>query len=603
MWWSTHYIRSRFQSPYRNNLEPLAIGNQMRKDYEKLDEIEEIAPKSSMKSTLWKIGCSTLLLAVFIRVYTLITTCNQVVSESQCKVPDYVKLDSYNRDNSTLHKILFDEGFRNASAAKLSGAVQVKTDVGDDAPTVDENPEFWEEKFGAFHKYLQKTFPGVWLFAKIEKVNHWGLVITWEGSDPSLKPVLLSAHQDVVPTQEATLDQWKFPPYDGTFDGKYLWGRGSADCKNLLVGLLEAAEELHESGFNPRRTIIFAFGYDEEIGGQRGANYISQLLLQRYGKNGLYAVIDEGGQSLVRHGDVALALIGTSEKGMLNMKIGLNTPGGHSSVPPDHTSIGIVSELVTRLERNPFNPIFSSRNPTFYEYQCIAEYSNKIPSNIRKEIKKSGTSLAASKKVAEYIYNTDIGSRYLVTTSQAVDIIHGGVKSNALPEYVEVVVNHRIAVESSVDEVISHDFEHIKAVADEFNIGLIQGDKIIKPITENGYFTVTSSWELEPAPFTPIYDKHWALFTGTLRHVYEKICKGTMEDFEDLTVITAPGMAAGNTDTQYYWDLTEHIYRYRPGLTPSVQAHAHGANEHIPFNSHLQIIAFYFEYLQVVDAA
>lgn len=61
------------------------------------------------------------------------------------------------------------------------------------------------------------------------------------------------------------------------------------------------------------------------------------------------------------------------------------------------------------------------------------------------------------------------------------------------------------------------------------------------------------------------------------------------------------GIATGNTDTLHYWDLTKHIYRYRAGLTPTVEAHAHGVDEHIPFDSHLQIIAFYYEYLQIID--
>lgn len=573
----------------------------MTKDYEKLDDERDNELRWFSGPVLAKIVGVLMVLGLFAHATVHTTASGPTVTKSQCKIPDYVVLDSYRRDNSTLQKILFDELFRNASAAKLSAAVQVKTDVGDDSPSVEEDPEFWEEKFGKFHNYLETTFPKLWSFAEVEKVHTWGLVITWKGSDSSLKPIMLTAHQDVVPIQDATLDQWVYPPFDGAYDGDHLWGRGSADCKNLLVALLETAEQLYEDGFHPRRTIIYAFGFDEEIGGLRGASHIGKFLEQRYGKNGLYAVIDEGGQSLVRQGNIALALVGTSEKGMLNVNVGLNTPGGHSSVPPDHTGIGIVSELVTRFEKNRFSPIFSPRNPTFYEYQCIAEHSDNVSPEIRREIKNAATSASASKKVAEFIYNSDVGSRYLVTTSQAVDIIQGGVKSNALPEYVKVVVNHRIAVESSVNETVLRDFDIIKSVADDFDVGIVLNGEIVKPKTEKGFFTVSTDWGLNPAPFTPVFDDHWDLFAGTLRHVYEVVSKGTMESFEGLPVVITPGMAAGNTDTQYYWDLTEHIYRYRPGLTPSVQAGAHGANEHIPFNSHLQIIAFYYEYLQVID--
>lgn len=519
-----------------------------------------------------------------------------------CVIAEYARPESFYRDNSTLVKIMHDAEFRDQSASKLSGAVRVRTHVTDTAPSVAEDPLYWEEKFAPFHEYLQVTFPQLWLFCTVEKVNGWGLVITWKGSNSSLKPVLLSAHQDVVPIQDATLDQWTHPPFEGVFDGKKLWGRGSADCKNLLIGLLEAAEELQASGFHPKRTIVFGFGFDEEIGGENGARYIGEFLLKQYGKDGFYAVIDEGGQSLVKNGDVSLALIGTGEKGSLNYVVGLNTPGGHSSVPPDHTAIGIASDLVTRFERSPFAPLFTPRNPTFYEYQCIAEYSSEIKPDLARAIKNSGSSEKASSHVAKSIYHSDLTNRYLITTSQAVDIIFGGVKSNALPEYVEVLINHRIAVESSVEEVLNRNLDLVISVAKEYDLGVIIGDQIIVPRTKNGHFTITNAALLEPAPATPLYDEHWALFAGNLRHVYEEVCAGTMAEFDGEIIIPTPGMAAGNTDTKHYWDLTKHIYRYRPGLIPTVQAHAHGVDEHIVFDSHLQIIAFYYEYLQLIDS-
>lgn len=523
--------------------------------------------------------------------------------DSGCKIAPYVRPKGYEANNGTLHKIVHDAGFRKRSAAKLSGAVQRQTDASDDAPSLEADPNYWRARFGPFHDFLAETFPGIWSFCDVEKVHEWGLVLTWKGLEELLRPVVLTAHQDVVPVSGATLDQWTHPPYEGVFDGDQLWGRGLADCKNLLIGLLEAAEELHASGFRPRRTVVFAFGFDEEIGGERGAAHIGRFLLDRYGKNGAYAVIDEGGQSLISEGGIALALVGTSEKGLLNVNVGLHTPGGHSSVPPEHTGIGLMAEVVTRLERTPFEPLFTPRNPTFYEYQCVAEHSHDMPRDVARAIRSAASSPAASRVAAKYIYNSGLGSRALVTTLQAVDVIFGGVKLNALPEYVEAVVNHRVAVESTVQLVVDRDVAIVRSVAEQFGLGLEVDNAEVRPKTDKGYFSVSKWWALEPAPFTPVFDAHWDLFAGTLRHVYEEVCQGTMLEFEGKTVVPTPGMAAGNTDTQYYWDLTEHIYRYRPGLVPSVQAHAHGTDEHIPFDSHLQIIAFYYQYLQVIDAA
>lgn len=52
-------------------------------------------------------------------------------------------------------------------------------------------------------------------------------------------------------------------------------GRGALDVKVGAVGLLEAANALLESGYSPRRTLLLAFGHDEEVGGTAGAAHIA----------------------------------------------------------------------------------------------------------------------------------------------------------------------------------------------------------------------------------------------------------------------------------------------------------------------------------------
>jgi carboxypeptidase PM20D1 len=37
------------------------------------------------------------------------------------------------------------------------------------------------------------------------------------------------------------------------------------------VSLLEAAQALLQQGFRPARSLLFAFGHDEEVGGRLGA--------------------------------------------------------------------------------------------------------------------------------------------------------------------------------------------------------------------------------------------------------------------------------------------------------------------------------------------
>lgn len=148
-------------------------------------------------------------------------------------------------------------------------------------------------------------------------MNTYGIVITWKGADESLKPYLFMAHQDVVPVPEATVSRWKYPPYSAHYDGRYIWGRGATDCKNNLIGVLEAFETLLKKDYSPRRTILAGFGFDEEISGWQGAAYIAKHLEEHWGRNSIDLIIDEGGLGIKDMYGAKFALPASGEKGML----------------------------------------------------------------------------------------------------------------------------------------------------------------------------------------------------------------------------------------------------------------------------------------------
>jgi Gly-Xaa carboxypeptidase len=72
---------------------------------------------------------------------------------------------------------------------------------------------------------------------------------------------------------------------------------------------------------------------------------------------------------------------------------------------------------------------------------------------LRKTIQESLTSKRAAKTVANYIAKEGVFQIYLMQTSQATDLISGGVKINALPEKVYAIINHRIAMESHTADI------------------------------------------------------------------------------------------------------------------------------------------------------
>jgi Gly-Xaa carboxypeptidase len=198
-------------------------------------------------------------------------------------------------------------------------------------------------------------------------------------------------------------------------------------------------ELLLDAGFEPKRTIVLSFGFDEECSGRQGAGHLAPFLLDRYGKDGIAALVDEGAGFMEAWGSV-FAAPGTGEKGYTDVHITIRMPGGHSSIPTDHTSIGVLSELITKVEAGQYPTYLTDDNPYLGQLQCGAAHAPDFPKKIKKLLGKH-TSYACKSKpdyLAIEAAKESRGVKYLMQTSQAVDVIEGGVKVNALPERVSV---------------------------------------------------------------------------------------------------------------------------------------------------------------------
>lgn len=121
-----------------------------------------------------------------------------------------------------------------------------------------------------------------------------------------------------------------------------------------------------------------------------------------------------------------------------------------------HTSIGLLALAISLVEENPHKPSLSRLSPFYAALHCQAENNAEgLPKSLRRLIKKSLSSNRALKKLETAVLGSALNSASakqttaLLSTTQAVDLIEGGVKVNALPERASAVVNHRIAIERS----------------------------------------------------------------------------------------------------------------------------------------------------------
>lgn len=410
------------------------------------------------------------------------------------------------------------------------------------------------EEFLALHKHLEQTFPKVHTTLTRESVENHSLLYTWKGSDEKLKPILLMGHQDVVPVEQETLAKWEQPPFAGRISGGYIWGRGAMDDKFTVLGVMEAAEMQLAQGFQPHRTIYLAFGDDEEVGGTAGAAKIADLLRARNVE--LEYVLDEGlviSEGMMPDISKPVAMIGIAEKGFVSLELTVEVEGGHSSMPPPQTAIGVLSAAIERLENHSMPASISGASR-----QMLESVGPEMP--FFKKLVMANLWLFEP-LVKRKLSDTPVTNAHIRTTTAAT-IIEGGFKENVLPSRARAVVNFRILPSDSIERVVSHTNE---VVAD--------------PRVKISRFGVTAS---EPSPVSDTNSASFQTIQRTVRQVYPD-------------VLVAPALVLGGTDSKHFEKLTQNIYRFSPlRIGPEDLKRLHGNNERTSTKDYAEAVRFYF---------
>lgn len=430
---------------------------------------------------------------------------------------------------------------------RLSAAVQIRTVSSDTAANAQEN------NFPAFHQLLQTSFPLTHAALKREVVNGSSLLYTWQGSDPSLAPVLLTAHMDVVPVEPGTQANWTHPPFSGAIVDGFVWGRGTLDMKHVVMATLESIERLLAEGAKPKRTVLLAFGHDEELGGTAGAKAIVDLLEQR--KTRALFSLDEG--SAITDGVIPgatrlIAQIALSEKGGYNLLLKAKAKGGHSSMPPLNSAVGKIGRAVSRLEARQMPATLDGPGG-----QGLVGVAPALSFGLRAAL--------VNRWLFDPILLRELSrtptTNALIRTTTAPTIIQGGVKSNVLPSEAMAVVNFRLAPGDTVAQVK----EHVeKTIADP--------DVSIADYSGPG------------SEATPVADS-----SGP---GYRWIADAIHAIAPDAVV--TPGLVVTGTDSKHYSRVSAAAYRFAPmRVTLPDISRIHGTNERIASTSYGEMITFY----------
>ncbi len=270
------------------------------------------------------------------------------------------------------------------------------------------------------------------------------LVARIEGSDPDAPSLLLMGHTDVVPV---TLENWHRDPFGGELVDGYVWGRGAVDMLNETTSMAVAFKRLAQSGFTPRGTLIYLAVADEEALGIYGAEWLLQNRPEAVKAD--YVITEAGGFNMPlpsRSGPKLPVMVG--EKGTFWASIVVKGTPGHGSMPfrTDNALVkaaNVVQRLATYRPQTQIEGIWRR----FVE-------SLDVPDSLARLLLDADSLNAFCESEA-----TDLGLARMVNAAThntiAPTMGHGGIKTNVIPDRVELQIDIRTLPGETDADVIS----------------------------------------------------------------------------------------------------------------------------------------------------
>ncbi len=428
-------------------------------------------------------------------------------------------------------------GAQAGPADRLAEAVRFRTVSAQDPAGVD------FDQFRQFNAFLRVTYPRVFSELQVDVVNDYSLMLTWPGSDPEAGAILFTAHSDVVPVEPGTEADWRHPAFAGVIEDGVVYGRGTLDDKVGVISLLEAVGSLLADDFRPRKTIVLAFGHDEEVGGREGAARIAELMRRR--GMAFDWMVDEGGMVVTDSPILParpLGLVNVAEKGYLTLVLEATGEGGHSSQPPLESTIGRLSRAMAKIEANPFPAKIVAPVDTMLE--SLAPYSQQPRRSVLANLWLTAP-LVAREMTGDRLSNA------FVRTTTALTMFNAGVKENVVPQRAEARVNFRLLPGHTPEQVV----DYIRDVVDDPQVTIRH-----------------EQWNNVP----PVSDHRGEGF--------RVIAEAIAEVYPEAVVV--PSLLMATTDTRHYIDLAADQYRFHGMLIPTEHTAAiHGSNERIAVES------------------
>ena len=429
-----------------------------------------------------------------------------------------------------------------SAAAHLQRALRFQTVSHTDPALTDYG------QFDALHAFLRESYPHLSAMAEWEEIGH-SLLITIPGTDQTLRPALLMAHQDVVPVIAGMEGQWKHGPFSGDLADGYIWGRGAMDIKQMLIAIMESAEYWLARGASFRRTLYLAFGEDEETT-SLGARAVAQVLASR--GITLEYVLDEGAGDVTDAADYGapgtlVCPIGVYEKGYGDLRIRAASRGGHSSNPFHGTSLGDLARAITGILDHAPEPRLS---------EAVKRTLRLLAPQITEEPMATWAKAPEQHEgeILDWFCRRESLYHQVRTTLAPTMVTGGAPAANVMPHDMEAVINIRMIPEDTPDSLIA---AFRQAAGDKVALDWLQqiGASVPSEMDAYGYRSL----------------------------------KETLERYFDR-LIFIPAQNKGATDARWYERVCRCVLRFGPFLEEEEISRegVHGVNERISVRAYAQ---------------
>lgn len=374
------------------------------------------------------------------------------------------------------------------------------------------------------------------------------LVATWHGSDPVLKPLVLSGHMDVV---EARREDWARDPFGPVIEDGVLYGRGATDMKFDGAMLISGLIDLRTHGFRPRRTIVVAFSGDEETRMATSAD-----LAKRFANADMVVNVDGGGGTFAPGSDKPLYWKWDgAEKAYADYHLDVTNPGGHSSEPRPENAIVQLAEALIRIGAYHFPPEQNAITKAWFAAAAAFEIDPAKAAAMRTFVDHPDDPAALAILRADHDLVGKIGTTCVPT------LVSGGHAINALPQHAMANINCRIFPGHSRDEIMGQ-------------LQQIVANPVIK-ISDATDGSISS-------PASPIRSDFTAAAQKAIRAAWGK------------DVVPIPTQDSGASDSMFYRVEGVPAYNTTPIFTRVEERFNHGLNERVRVINVKPSLTYYF---------